>query len=294
MLENYGTLIKTIRQEKGLSQKDVYDGIMTRQSYYLIENNISFPAFDKFLLILEKLFLTVNEFLDILDSSLFPNENQLYFQLSQAVLKKDQLTLQLLIRTATQLYQETQNKKYEHFQLIARAMLQLNFPAADHAKLEDCQSLMEPIKNYLLAVDNWYLYELKLLNNALYCFNLSEACSLVLLVVKKIDTYPQHESYQTIKLKIYLNISFLCLKAREFNQCMFFAKIAKEHAQIRCFLFEAIIATLNFEIAFAATSQLTTSKEIEKNLNMLEAMDFTETVKEYRHLLTVLFDAVPK
>lgn len=293
-MNNYGALLKRIRQEKGLSQKDVYSGIMTRQAYYLIENTISFPAFDKFLLILEKLFLSVNEFLDILDSDLFPNENQLYFQLSQAVLKKDQATLQLLVHTSTHCYQETQNKKCQHFQLIALTMLKLNFPMAEQVKVETCQQLMEPIKNYLIDVDNWYLYELKLLNNSLYCFDLSEACSLVLLVVKKIDTYPQHESYQTIKLKIYLNISFLCLKAREFNQCMFFAKIAKEHAQIRCFLFEAIIATLNFEIAFSAASQSTASKEIEKNLTILEAMDFTETVKEYRQLLTILFGSVSK
>ncbi|EOL49312.1 helix-turn-helix domain-containing protein [Enterococcus caccae] len=284
-MENYGTLIKKIRQEKGLSQKDIYEGIMTRQTYYLIETNTSMPSFDKFLMILEKLFISVNEFLYILDPEVFPTENYLYHQLSQAVFKKDETRLSLLLDKSQQLYTSTNNKKYLHLNLITQAMTYLNDKQMEPDSLYRLKELMLPIKEYLIGIDKWYLYELKLLNNSLYSFELSEAIALGTLVGKKIDVLGNMEQYQDIKLRIYLNLSSLCLNRQDYDNVLFFSTLAKENAQTDYRLFEKVIAHLNYEIAQTTKHKQAKNSNITNYLTILETLGYQKTVLEYKNIL---------
>lgn len=284
-MKHYGTLLKNIRQEKGLSQKDIYDGIITRQAYYLIETNTSMPSFDKFLLILERLFISVDEFLYALDPEVFPTENHLYHQLSQAVFKKDTQQLTSLIAQSQTLYNTTKNKKYYHLNLITQSMALLNLEQSESDTIDCLKELMDPIKQYLIGIDKWYLYELKLLNNSLYCFELSQAIALGTLVGKKIDTLSTLEQYQDIKLRIYLNLSGLCLNCQDYENTLIFSTLAKENAQTDYRLFEKIIASLNYEIAKTASQKLAVNTHITNYLSILETLDYQATVKEYRKLL---------
>ncbi|WP_206913071.1 hypothetical protein IGL98_000752 [Enterococcus sp. DIV0840] len=284
-MKDYGTLLKKIRQEKGLSQKDIYEGIMTRQTYYLIETNANMPSFDKFLIILEKLFISVDEFLFLLDPESFPTENHLYHQLSQAVFKKDTESLSLLTERSKQLYTTTNNKKYAHLNLISQAMFYLNSEQITFNTIGPLKSLMLPIKQYLIGIDKWYLYELKLLNNSLYCFELSEAIALGTLVGEKIDTLGTLEQHQDIKLRIYLNLSCLCLDCQDYENTILFSKLAKENAQTNYRLFEAIIASLNYEIAQARIKKQPANSNITDYLTILETLDYQATVKEYKQNL---------
>ncbi|WP_086315597.1 hypothetical protein A5821_003097 [Enterococcus sp. 7F3_DIV0205] len=284
-MKNYGTLIKKIRQEKGLSQKDIYDGIMTRQTYYLIETNVSMPSFDKFLMILEKLCISVEEFLELLDSEAYPTINHFYHQLSQAVFKKDQKVLDSIIEKSQQLYTTTNNKKFFHLNLITQAMTYATNETSESDALKASKNLMFPIKQYLIGIDKWYLYELKLLNNSLYCFELSEAIALGTLVGKKIDTLSNIEQYQEIKLRIYLNLSSLCLNYQNYEKTLFFSALAKENAQTDYRLFEMIIANLNYEIAQAAIKKQLMDSQISHYLTILESLGYQSTVKEYKRFL---------
>lgn len=285
-LNDYGRVLKTIRQGKGLSQKDIYDGIMTRQTYYLIETNRSMPSFDKFLIILEKLFLSVDEFLELLDPTVFPSEDHLYHQLSQTVFEQDGKKLGSFIEKSKQLYKETSNKKYFHLSLITQAMTYLNNQKIMPQNSPPLKELMFPIKEYLIGIDKWYLYELKLLNNSLYCFELSEAIALGTLVGKKIDTLGSSEQYQEIKLRIYLNISSLCLDHQDYENTMIFSTLAKENAQTYYRLFEVIIANLNYEIAQSSSQKQQVNTKITNYLAILKTLNCQETVIEYQTILT--------
>ncbi|MBO0467144.1 helix-turn-helix domain-containing protein [Enterococcus plantarum] len=284
-MKDYGTLLKKIRQEKGLSQKDIYEGIMTRQTYYLIEANSNMPSFDKFLIILEKLFISVDEFLCLLDPEAFPTENHLYYQLSQAVFKQDMKRISLLVEDSQQLYTSTNNKKYLHLNLVAQAMTYLNSEPTNPDTLACLNELMLPIKQYLIGIDKWYLYELRLLNNSLYCFELSEAIALGTLVGKKMDVLKDLEQYQEIKLRLYLNLSCLCLNHQDYDNTLLFSALAKENAQSDYRLFETIIASLNSEIAQTAKQQQTENPKITHYLSILETLDQSATAHGYKQIL---------
>lgn len=284
-MNNYGTLLKKIRIEKGISQKDVYSGIMTRQTYYLIESNASMPSFDKFLLILERLFLSVEEFLALLDPSCFPTENQLYYKLSDAVFKKNRDCLERLIQLVEQRYSSTKNEKYYHLLLITKAMRQINFEDVPLEQETPLKQLMQPIKNYLIGVDKWYLYELKLLNNSLYCFDSAEAIALGTLVTKKIEPLTRIEELQDAKLRIYLNLSSLCLNNKDYTHTLEFAALAIDSAHSNYRLFEMLIARLNGAIAKSANTTKQLTPDISKYLDILLALDFGEIAEDYQKIL---------
>jgi Rgg/GadR/MutR family transcriptional activator len=284
-LNNYGTLLKKIRIEKGLSQKNVYSGIMTRQTYYLIESNVSMPSFDKFLLILEKLFLSAEEFLNLLDPEYFPAENQLYYELSHAVFKKDRKQLELLLQLTNHRYETTKNEKYYHLSLITRAMLHITFEEHVLNESAPLDQLMLPIKQYLLGVEKWYLYELKLLNNSLYCFTPSEAIALGTLVTQKIDPLNQKEELQDAKLRIYLNLSSLCLNNKDYTHVMRFSQQAIDHAKSDYRIFEQLIAQLNFAIAQSAITAKEKGSNILKYLDILETLGYCKIVEDYQKIL---------
>lgn len=286
-LKNHGTLIKKIRLEKGLSQKDIYEGIMTRQTYYLIESNSSMPSFDKFLLILEKLFITVDEFLNLLDSEHFPTEKTLYHELTKIIFNKNQNELSTLIKKTNQLYKKTNNTKYFHLKLIAQAMFYIHFEKKHFTKMDRLEKLMAPIKDYLTGIDSWYLYELKLLNNTLYCFTLDEAIALVTLISKKIEALSQTEEYQDIKLRIYLNLSFLCLKHKSYQSALHFSTLAEENAHINYRLFERIAAEINYELAKALLNKTNhLDEKTHQLINLLKVLDFNEIANEYQKILS--------
>lgn len=272
--------------EKGLSQKDIYEGIMTRQTYYLIESNVSMPSFDKFLLILEKLFLSIDEFLSLLNPTIFPNEKLLYQELAELTFNKDKNGLYLFIKNALRLYKETENKKYWHLQLIAESMFRIHFEEPCLSETKSLEELMLPIKKYLIGIETWHVYELKLLNNSLYCFTLDEAISLVTLIGSKIETLTYTAEFQDVKLRIYLNLSFLCLKHQNYSAALHFSALAKESAQINYRLFERIVSELNYEIARSSIEKHDClSPKANQLIQLLQSLDFIETVKEYQEIL---------
>ncbi|MFD1899447.1 helix-turn-helix domain-containing protein [Enterococcus termitis] len=169
---NYGTIIRTIREEKGLSQKCIYEGIVSRQAYYLIESNLSIPSLDNFLKILERLAISFNDFLYLLDSEQFPSDKELYDKLILLKTKQDSQSFQTFIRQMERSFLDTSNEKYRHFSCIAKATFLHLFPSEYDRNKNELEHLIEPIKNYLLEIETWYLYELRLFHLSIFGFSL--------------------------------------------------------------------------------------------------------------------------
>lgn len=283
---NYGTVLKKIRTDKNFTQKDIYKNIMTRQSYYLLESNKVIPAFNTFLQILEKLLITTEEFLALADLENFPSITHLYSELNESVSKKDTNSLHRLDEKSHYFYLKTKNTKYFHLNLITKAMIQLQLDDRNFTLNTEMDQLMSPIKDFLFGIDSWHFYELNLLNNSLYCFSIDEAISLALLVVDKSENLDSLVTSQKIKLTIYINLSFLCLKHNRYEDTKIFSSYAKENSQINHYLLEKIIANLNYQISKSVLTTQNKDHEINKYLNLLETLDYHNIVQDYRVLIS--------
>ena len=68
MKKDFGDVLKEIRVDRGYSQQYVAEGIMGQSAYSKIERNEIEPTFKKWLAILEKLNVSVDEFRYILNT----------------------------------------------------------------------------------------------------------------------------------------------------------------------------------------------------------------------------------
>ena len=67
MVKDFGDVLKEIRIDRGYSQQYVADGIMGQSAYSKVERSEIEPTFRKWLAILEKLNISVEEFRYILN-----------------------------------------------------------------------------------------------------------------------------------------------------------------------------------------------------------------------------------
>jgi transcriptional regulator with XRE-family HTH domain len=201
-MNNYGTIIRSIREEKGLSQKYIYEGIVSRQAYYLIESNLSIPSLDNFLKILERLNISFNDFLYLLNSEHFPSDKELYDKLILLKAKNDSQSFKTFIQQMENSFLDTSNEKYRHFSCIAKATFLYLFPSDSDKNNHELEHFIEPIKNYLLEIETWYLYELRLLHLSLFGFSLKNLEVLENLLTARSFNYCNFLEFTTIQKKI--------------------------------------------------------------------------------------------
>lgn len=79
----YGQTIRKIRKDKGLTQKDVCQGVVTLSYYSRIERNISTPTIDIFMEIIKNLNVRLEEFMYIHNDYQKALKDQTWFEITE-------------------------------------------------------------------------------------------------------------------------------------------------------------------------------------------------------------------
>lgn len=195
----YGRIIQLIRKSKGLSQDELSTGIMSRSNLSNFENEQYIPAFDKVILLLSKLNITVEEYL-----SLSKQTNVQYQFLYQELVKAENYgTPDELIDINAQItYFKLESSKYYELYLLSQYVLSL-YQLPYKISLKEIKNYIKPL---LFENEQWFNYELKLYNNFLFLFDYSENYTLYNNVLKKLSV----EKYPSIseRYKVHLSINF--------------------------------------------------------------------------------------
>lgn len=153
-----GDILKKFRKNRKMTQKEICDGLITRQSYSKIENNLQQPNYEILLAILEKLDYEIDDFKNEMDKH--TTIENYYALLLKA--KKNKASL----KEIKELITYAQNNKYKnntHFQLYGRIVghFQKKYPSliSNYTK-EDREYFKKFSSNYST---NYSLSDLKLL-----------------------------------------------------------------------------------------------------------------------------------
>ncbi|MBC2675363.1 helix-turn-helix domain-containing protein [Listeria booriae] len=168
----FGETIKQIRTDKNLTQTQLSEGILARNHLSQVENNNYFPSYDKFFSLLDRLNVTFEEFLFIQNDKKVHFKQRIRSQIAEAANLNDIKKLEDLAVAARDLHEQTKNITYYHYMLISKALVTYNI---DHTVSDDMVKFVTPIKEYLLGMDNWYLYELRLFSNIIFALTVDEA-----------------------------------------------------------------------------------------------------------------------
>ncbi|MBC1292328.1 helix-turn-helix domain-containing protein [Listeria booriae] len=280
---NFGATIKKIRKDKNLTQKELSDGILTRSHLSQIETNNYFPSYDKFFLLLDRLNVVFEEFLFIQNDQKMQFKQQIRSKISEAANLNDTEKLKNLAITAKDLHEKTEDITYYHYMLICKALISYNMT---HTVNDEMIKFVNPIKEYLFKMDNWYLYELKLFNNIIYSLTVEEALLFSRTSLKRLDNFQYFMEFQHTEQHIYLNLSTLCMEYEDFEAAKYFAEIAIEKAKKYTLVYEKICSEMNNAIARIKLGEGDKAYEvIKKNMLIINYLEFENLHKHFSKFL---------
>ena len=169
-MKNYGQTLKTIREDLLLTQIDMSAGIMSQSNYSKVEKGEIDIPFSKMIDLLNRLGMSVDEFLYIHRDYTKNPGNQLK--------RLNQLNAgdkQSILKNMNELKSEQNlSKRGQELLLIYEALLLVlknDYSAASNKVLK--------IWSRLEKYDNWYLNDIRLINSILYLFPIDTAESIV-------------------------------------------------------------------------------------------------------------------
>ncbi|HBY90776.1 helix-turn-helix domain-containing protein [Ruoffia sp. FAM 24228] len=206
---SYGKIIKSIRENKKMTQKELAEGIVTPQFLSQFENNKYDIKLDNFLMILDRLNVKYSEFIVHVLTSDPPLQSNFLNQYSKAYYSSNKVLLKKLVEQEKELYSENSNFRHLHNAIIASQRFQLiNHNGFNR---DDTNIIMD----YLKDVYDWGHYEVALFANSMFFLDIEHMNYFNTMVINKIKKYGSKLRLNGEFSKVLLNMIDYLLKRNE-------------------------------------------------------------------------------
>lgn len=210
-MKNYGQTLKTIREDLLLTQIDMSAGIMSQSNYSKVEKGEIDIPFSKMIDLLNRLGMSVDEFLYIHRDYTKNPGNQLK--------RLNQLNAgdkQSILKNMNELKSEQNlSKRGQELLLIYEALLLVlknDYSAASNKVLK--------IWSRLEKYDNWYLNDIRLINSILYLFPIDTAESIVDLALNRLKNYEDFRNLNQLSTNLQINFLLLLIDNKKYNMAL--------------------------------------------------------------------------
>ncbi|EAC8225613.1 Rgg/GadR/MutR family transcriptional regulator [Listeria monocytogenes] len=287
-MESYGELIRELRLSKGLTQKEVYTGIISR-SYAIKfekgENEITLSLFEE---ILGRVMVSLDEFFFIYRGYSSGEEDDFWHKFASYANENDVNSLQ-------QLYHEIglQNgKRTDLRKAVIRARIrvinnfvQYNTYDVSIVSKED----KEIIHDYLWNVQSWTLEEIRIFANSVAYFEEEVQIQFFQLVVKSSERYLFYDRGRLQFCGLFTNVTeelILHNKLKQAEQVL--AKLvetATKDANYNCFLFR-VLSKYYQGLIWMKEDRITEGyQQAQKAIQTLEDVWYEKIAELYRVIL---------
>ena len=172
MKEYIGKAIKRFRTNKLISARELCHDISTIQQLSNIENGIQMPSAEKLILYLERLNVSYDEFIFLMNDDYLKSKMLMRRNLTEYVKRHNKVGLQNLAEEAGELFYQYEDIYFQHAQSIANAMYCLHETNFDY---DQARKHLQPIEAYLINIDELGYYEVTLISQCLFMFKLETA-----------------------------------------------------------------------------------------------------------------------
>ena len=194
----HGEFIKKIRQEKHLTQKELAEGILSKNFLSKFERGESKITSEIFLNLLERLNVSLDEFEQLVISK--HSQKEFLQKLETFKSPKDGYLLENLKAEEKQLFQSDRNRRHLHNQILVEAHLQYL-----QGKNIDVKQ-KRVIQSYLFEVEEWGDYEWELFGNIIFCLSTEETHLYLDSIFRKARLGKHDTMHKRMLCRILLNI----------------------------------------------------------------------------------------
>lgn len=207
-----GRTLQNLRIQKGFSLRELSEGILSYSQLSKIENNSQIPSVDKFIRILYRMNIEVDEFCMFLNNDYINSRTKLKYEIGETLRKRDIQNIKSLIDEMHLCYEKYDDMYFYHMGCILKAHKKIIINNDyNQAGLEVAE-----IAEYLFSTENWLFYELSLLNNVLFFFEIDAAIQFgnqALKTIKK--SYTQFKNDE-ITRRLLNNLAIYTLKDKSY------------------------------------------------------------------------------
>lgn len=217
----HGEFIKKIRQEKHLTQKELAEGILSKNFLSKFERGESKITSEIFLNLLERLNVSLDEFEQLVISK--HSQKEFLQKLETFKSQKDGYLLENLKAEENHLFQADRNRRHLHNQILVEAHLQY----LQGKNLDVKQKRV--IQSYLFEVEEWGDYEWELFGNIVFCLSTKETHLYLDSIFRKARLGKHDTMHKRMLCRILLNIFLEDIEAN-----------SSEASQVEAYLIELL------------------------------------------------------
>ncbi|MBG9980998.1 helix-turn-helix domain-containing protein [Facklamia sp. DSM 111018] len=237
-MDNYGTSFQLLRKGKHLTLNQLSDNIISPQQLSKFERNIHSITVPVFIELLERMNVSINEFMVYHNQQAQFSQGKFLSQLEAAIAEKKGQTMKDLIFQEKNLYNRDKNIRHLHnINILQQNILKMKNQPVN-------QELSKEISDYLFDCEDWAFYELCLFNNYLEFLSISFIENLIKDASIKAKKFSRLLLNQNIETVLYCNVIFHLLEIDKLNIVPNLISLAKKNLTNTVFFFD--MNRLNF------------------------------------------------
>ena len=212
---DYGTVYKSIRKSKGLTQKEVCGDELARSTVAKIEANQATPNYENMEFLLRQIDMTFGEF-EYICNYYQPNpRNEFLLRFQNLLTVSSTEGMEPLIKDIESYLAREHDIPLEHVLSILKVSLSMRQSGLSGYSQSLAETIWQEMKDY----DTWYLSDLRRLSCILHLFSTEALVTITPKILKSLEKYELYEGKNAPKIAFLVNLSTLYLHRSCLGEC---------------------------------------------------------------------------
>ncbi|HEL1857280.1 TPA: helix-turn-helix transcriptional regulator [Streptococcus suis] len=229
---DYGSVYKSIRKSKHLSQEQICGDYLNRTTLVRFEKNQTIPSYELMQFLLKQVDMTFEEFEYLCNYYQPSQRQQLLYDIDNLRNPTTKTMEDLIKRCQDHLKKEPNDIPIHRKCLLLETVVAVRKSSSITQLSDEAETLSKLLWSELERYDNWYHNDIILVGTLLSKISsldsLEETANLLL---KRLEKYKDYKRIQPTILSYYQSLSYFFLEQRQYNKSTFFATKLMELAK---------------------------------------------------------------
>ncbi|HFI2473434.1 TPA: helix-turn-helix domain-containing protein [Streptococcus suis] len=221
---DYGSVYKSIRKSKHLSQEQICGDYLNRTTLVRFEKNQTIPSYELMRFLLKQVDMTFEEFEYLCNYYQPSQRQQLLYDIDNLRNPTTKIMENLIIRCHNHLKKEPDDGPIRRKCQLLETVVAIRNSTSFNQLSEEAETLSKLLWSELERYDNWYHNDIILVGTLLsHIISLDSLEETANLLLKRLEKYKDYKRIQPTILSYYQSLSYFFLEQRQYSKSTFFA-----------------------------------------------------------------------
>ncbi|HFI0942155.1 TPA: helix-turn-helix domain-containing protein [Streptococcus suis] len=229
---DYGSVYKSIRKSKRLSQEQVCGDFINRTTLVRFEKNQNIPSYELMRFLLKQVDMTFEEFEYLCNYYQPSQRQQLLYDIDNLRNPTTKTMENLVKRCHGHLKKEPDDGPIRRKCQLLETVVAIRKSTSFNQLSEEAETLSKLLWSELERYDNWYHNDILLVGTLLsHIISLDSLEETAKLILERLEKYKDYKRIQPTILSYYQSFAYFLLEQRQYSKSTFFATKLMELAK---------------------------------------------------------------